>query len=149
MGGNLSATIDGVSVPIRITSATSAFIQIPTSLSLGLAILRVRAGGREFIPTAIEIAPPPLAAAISSESRSADNADSITLAIPGLHKRISPFATPRIGISVAGAAHLGTVHLFLDELSFKLLPSVPTGETSIEVSLDGEKIPAIPLTVAR
>lgn len=142
-GGTLTATIGGKAAAIQTVDESAAMIQVPSDAEPGIAILKI-AG--QAAPIAIEVIaalPQPKLADESSVSSGAP----VTIGIPDIRKRLSPFSTPRIGVSVAGVPHLAAVSSKADELTFTLLPSVPTGETMVEISLDGVALAPVPLTV--
>lgn len=143
---NLTATLGGIAAPVQIVDESTAMIQIPAEIAPGLAILKIASGDNQAVPIAVEVTPAPLQPALVGES-SVPSGTALTVSIPEIRKRLSPFATPRIGVTVAGVPHLATVSSTADELKFTLLPSVPAGETTIEISLHGVALTPVTVTI--
>jgi len=143
---SLTATIGGVAARVQIVDESTATIQIPQEIAPGLALLKIASGDNQAVPIAVEVTPEPLKPALVGESTVPSGA-ALTVSIPEIRKRLSPFATPRLGVIVAGVPHLARVSSTTDELKFTLLPSVPAGETAIEISIDGIALAPVAVTI--
>ncbi len=135
--GGPSASSATVTLAGRTAAATMFapgifIVAVPPGLPAGPAILRVQAGSELSFPFAIQIDPP---AEVQWESgRTMTAGETVTLPTTGFS--LFPLQKPRVYVYLGSVEHVARLQPN-GQVTFVPLPSVPAGNQSLVVSVDG------------
>ncbi|MCX6598013.1 MAG: matrixin family metalloprotease [Acidobacteria bacterium] len=146
LGGSVTATVGERPAAVTVAGPSVLLLEIPAGLPAGPAIVRIQSGGEQSLPFAIQVEPAALTIpALAADVRGGRAGDLITLPVNGLTDLTVPFSKPRVTVTLNGVEHLATASG--NNVVFTLLSSVPPGNRTLTVTVDGRVSGAIPFVV--
>jgi len=145
----LQLTINDRVVPVTGVDNGTIQFSVPANIGAGPAVVRLQLGGESALPLAVQISPvPALITSVTAgfgtligDSRPARPGELSTMTIVGLPENLAPPGSqPRVTMTIAGIEHrpvsvtpLGTSM----NLQFIVLGSVPNGNATVNVTIEG------------